>query len=105
MKLNSLPDLNNLDNQICVQCPLCGNIEIKSLKDMKVDPTSDFGKKIKYAIYICFNCHDDENNITSFTVDEFRDDNNVVYFSDTCTMLCYDKYMNLISTGECTYVS
>lgn len=98
--LDIFPDLTQLDdNHMCVRCPVCGKIDIKSVENMKLDSDSKFGKEIKYIIYICQDCFENENNLNLF-IEECHNDE---YY--TCPVLCCDKYMNVISEGECTYVS
>lgn len=102
--LEYFPNLDKLDNQhICIRCPVCGKIKIKDLREMKINEDSRLGREIKYMVYICLDCYEDENNINLFIV-EYHDPD-YLYCTYTCPTLCYDKYMNLISTGECIYVS
>ena len=102
--LDTFPDLTQLDdNHICVRCPVCGKIDVKSLNDMKLHQDSKFGKEIKYIIYICLDCYENDNNLNLFT--EGIIDAEYYTCSYTCPILCYNKYMNIICEGECTYVS
>lgn len=100
--LNVNPDLSQLDDQhVCIYCPLCGKIQIKTSDEMNL--YSEFEKRIKCLIFACYGCFDNSN-------EEDLDPNIFIHTHEdsvdwwTCEVLCYDKYMNLICTGENTYV-
>lgn len=91
------------ENEVFFKCPECGEVYNKvryderhgwdiSIPDFDVDLIRE--KKIKYIIFMCWDCFDERE----YCEEEYNDDGDF-----PLDVLCYDQYMNLVHQVESYY--